>query len=111
MNPPRLALRLAETLIDQRVREAIVGDLVERFQASPSRSWFWRETLFAIAHFPTRPRLWHPHGDGIGRSGRRTGESGAGVAGGARGPGRGVESGVMVLDHRLTGVPQLGCVP
>ncbi|HXJ30974.1 MAG TPA: ABC transporter permease [Gemmatimonadales bacterium] len=65
MNPPRLALWLAERLIDQRVREAIVGDLVERFQDGPSHSWFWRETLSAIARFPTRPKLWHSHGDGI----------------------------------------------
>jgi putative ABC transport system permease protein len=65
MNPPRLALRLAETLIDQRVREAVVGDLVERFQTNPSRWWFWRETLLAVAHFPARPTLWPSRGDGI----------------------------------------------
>ncbi len=65
MNPPRLALWLAERLIDQRVREAVVGDFVERFETSPSRWWFWRETLLAIAHFPTRPRPWPSRGDGI----------------------------------------------
>ncbi len=56
-DPPRLFLRLAESLIDERMREPIIGDLVEEFIARPSRWRFARQTLSAIARFPVRPRL------------------------------------------------------
>ncbi len=69
---PAGALRLAAWFIDARVREVIVGDLVEQFAAARPdkatrgalRRRFWREVIVAITKFPRRPRLSHPIGDG-----------------------------------------------
>ena len=72
-DPPRLAIAIAESLINARVREAVIGDLVESFRtpadgtanAPPTAFWFWRQVLIAIAHFPPRPRLPNTLGDGL----------------------------------------------
>jgi hypothetical protein len=45
LQPPRLATSLLERL---GVDEALVGDLIERFQHRRSRFWYWRQALFAI---------------------------------------------------------------
>ncbi len=63
--PPRLALWLADHLIDERVREAIAGDLVEQFTAAPSGVRFWRQVVIAIVRFPPRPSSKPSTGDGF----------------------------------------------
>jgi hypothetical protein len=45
--PPRLPLWLLERFAPDN--EPLVGDLIEQFQSSGSRSWFWRQALAAIA--------------------------------------------------------------
>jgi putative ABC transport system permease protein len=60
--PPRLALRLLQHALPESERDALVGDLIEEFQAGASRLGarrarlrFWRETISAIIAF--RPRM------------------------------------------------------
>ena len=63
--PPRWALALGERLIDGRVRDALLGDLIESFAAvrvsemglARARRWFWGQVLIAAVRFPVRPRL------------------------------------------------------
>ncbi|HEY2804686.1 MAG TPA: ABC transporter permease [Gemmatimonadales bacterium] len=70
--PPRSALRLAETLIDERMREGIVGDLVESFTADVAarglaaarRRFVWQAAL-GIARFPVRLGRSHSTGDDL----------------------------------------------
>jgi putative ABC transport system permease protein len=65
VEPPRLAIALGRALIHERVREAVLGDLVEGFRsegaptfdAARARRWFWRQVLLAIVRFPIRPPL------------------------------------------------------
>ena len=72
-DPPRLAVALAEWCIDVRVREAVVGDLVESYgtvnddaaSAARTRRWFWCQVLIAIARFPPRPHVTPAQGDGL----------------------------------------------
>jgi hypothetical protein len=45
--PPRLGLELLERLGNRN--EALAGDLIEGFQLTQSRTWFWRQLLWAIA--------------------------------------------------------------
>jgi hypothetical protein len=45
MNPPALATWLLERF---EIREATIGDLIERFGAQPSRTWYWRQVFLAI---------------------------------------------------------------
>ena len=71
--PPRAALRVADALVDERIREAVIGDLIERFHAervrtlgvARARLWFWRQTILAVAHFPPRLRRSQSTGDGF----------------------------------------------
>lgn len=60
-DPPRLAMLVGQALIHRRVREVILGDLVEAYSAAidPSRArWrFWRQVLSAVVRFPARPPL------------------------------------------------------
>jgi len=44
--PPKLGLAILERLGSRN--EALAGDLVEGFQLTPSRLWFWRQLLWAI---------------------------------------------------------------
>ena len=72
-DPPRLAVALAEWCIDSRVRETVVGDLVELYgtasddaeHGARTRLWFWWQVLIAIARFPPRPRVTPSPGDGL----------------------------------------------
>jgi putative ABC transport system permease protein len=58
---PRLARRLLEALLPEESRDAVIGDLTERWEqdmaARPrgARLRFWRETLHAIATLQTAP--------------------------------------------------------
>ena len=47
-NPPRLAVELLRYLCPSRNREAITGDLLERFAEGRSDGWFWRQVLVAV---------------------------------------------------------------
>lgn len=54
--PPPLAIRLLDRVIRPDVRDAIVGDLAERFDSARrgaivGRAWLWWETFVAIRHF------------------------------------------------------------
>jgi putative ABC transport system permease protein len=60
--PPRLALRLLESLLPEQAREAFLGDLLEEFHAvrvptlgpAGARRWLWREAVIAMATLPAR---------------------------------------------------------
>jgi hypothetical protein len=47
-DPPKSALWLLRRLCPKRNREAITGDLLERFGERRSTGWFWRQVLVAI---------------------------------------------------------------
>ena len=47
-HPPALAVRLLCHLYPKRNRDAITGDLLERFRDGHSNSWFWRRFLSLI---------------------------------------------------------------
>jgi uncharacterized membrane protein len=47
-DPPKSALWLLRRLCPKRNREAITGDLLERFGEGRSTGWFWRQVLVAI---------------------------------------------------------------
>jgi len=49
--PPRIPLRALERWLDERVRDSIVGDLVETYARSPNAPRFWREAISALWHF------------------------------------------------------------
>lgn len=48
-NPPGLALWLLRHGCPDEYREALAGDLVERFGEGQSRAWFWRQVLISLA--------------------------------------------------------------
>src|SRR5579862_5377352 len=47
--PPRLATWLLKRLVSDERRESLMGDLIEQFHHRPSRAWYWRQVLLAIA--------------------------------------------------------------
>ena len=53
-HPPRLAAALLRRAFD--ADDPLVGDLLEGFEHHPSRVWFWRQTLSAIAFSARRER-------------------------------------------------------
>ena len=58
-HPPRLAAWFLRHFCPNRNREAITGDLLERFGEGRSGGWFWRQVLVAIlAGIANRFRLW-----------------------------------------------------
>lgn len=46
--PPSLATRLLHWLYSGPNSEAVIGDLLERYQTSPSSVWYWRQVLTTI---------------------------------------------------------------
>jgi len=46
--PPALAVWFLRRLCPKRNREAITGDLLEKFREGRSGGWFWRQVLVAI---------------------------------------------------------------
>ena len=61
--PPRLATALLRRFLPGN--EPLAGDLLERFEASRSRLWFWREVIAAIViQALQRPDRDHPLGVG-----------------------------------------------
>ncbi len=58
--PPKLAVRMFFSFVPCHVREALLGDLLEKFQEVQSPTWFWREVVAAIVLSLSgllRPRL------------------------------------------------------
>ena len=47
-SPPALATRLLESLVPQRTSEALLGDLIEQYQAGRSRTWYWQQVILAL---------------------------------------------------------------
>lgn len=47
-HPPALARWIVRCLYPQRHREALIGDLLERFREERTNSWFWRQVVLAI---------------------------------------------------------------
>jgi hypothetical protein len=48
MRPPRLATRLLAHVVPGQRRDALIGDLVERFAQRRSALWFWRQTIAVV---------------------------------------------------------------
>jgi hypothetical protein len=49
MNPPSLATWLLEHFVPVPRNEALAGDLLEEFRSGRPASWYWRQTLAALA--------------------------------------------------------------
>ena len=47
-SPPSLATRLLESLVPQRTSEALLGDLIEQYEAGRSRTWYWQQVILAL---------------------------------------------------------------
>jgi hypothetical protein len=47
-NPPSLPTKLLELLVPQRTSEALLGDLIEQYEAGRSRRWYWRQVILAL---------------------------------------------------------------
>jgi hypothetical protein len=46
---PKLALLALSVGIQSSCKEALIGDLIERFRQGKSARWFWRQTVIAIS--------------------------------------------------------------
>lgn len=47
-HPPAVAVWLLRSLYPERHREALIGDLLEKFGEGHSDAWFWRQVVVAI---------------------------------------------------------------
>jgi hypothetical protein len=47
-NPPSLATKLLESLVPQRTSEALLGDLIEQYEAGRSRTWYWQQVVLTL---------------------------------------------------------------
>ena len=47
-DPPALATALLESLVPPRTSEALIGDLIEEYQAGRSRTWYWQQVILAL---------------------------------------------------------------
>ena len=47
-NPPVLATKLLESLVPRRTSEALLGDLIEQYEAGRSRTWYWKQVILAL---------------------------------------------------------------
>jgi len=47
-NPPALATKLLESFVPQRTSEALLGDLIEQYEAGRSRTWYWQQVILAL---------------------------------------------------------------
>ena len=48
-NPPRVAHWLLERCASGPQRESLIGDMLEQYQRGRSATWYWRQTISAIA--------------------------------------------------------------
>jgi hypothetical protein len=48
-NPPRVAHWLLERCTSGSQRESLIGDMLEQHQRGRSATWYWRQTITAIA--------------------------------------------------------------
>jgi len=47
-NPPTLPTKLLESFVPQRTSEALLGDLIEQYDAGRSRTWYWQQVILAL---------------------------------------------------------------
>jgi len=47
-NPPTLPTKLLESFVPQRTSEALLGDLIEQYEAGRSRTWYWQQVILAL---------------------------------------------------------------
>jgi hypothetical protein len=47
-NPPALPTKLLESFVPQRTSEALLGDLIEQYEAGRSRAWYWQQAILAL---------------------------------------------------------------
>jgi len=57
-NPPRVAHWLLERLASGPQRESLIGDMLEQYQRGRSSTWYWRQTIRAIAAC-FAAEIWH----------------------------------------------------
>jgi len=47
-NPPAFATKLLESLVPARMSEALLGDLIEQYEAGRSRRWYCQQVILAL---------------------------------------------------------------
>jgi hypothetical protein len=56
--PPRFAIWLLERCLSARRRDAVIGDLEERYRGGKGSSWYWRQAVTIIAVDASSPVRW-----------------------------------------------------